>query len=268
MSHDDKSRSTYEPMTSEQIEEARHALHGVKHDLMPLRRSAIDVLCNMAENSLLYGEEIDRLRALPSATAAIPGVMAKRWEISEDGNVVSLYFDTVDNLNAFLRSQREDALSTERGWLPHLRPLLAMKITDEMVDRFLAWNLPKSVLPDLCVMDREYPHRIGTNLLTAEEARQMLEHVLGSSDPINAGSTEREPVTCDYCRANLEHEDHRRACDRTSAPLNAVVEQTYYAWVPNLQEAEQNGDAMVEIRMTAAEGFAPLCASSARKHTT
>lgn len=55
-----------------------------------------------------------------------------------------------------------------------------MKITDEMVDRFLAWKLPKSVLPDACVMDREYPHRIGTNLLTADEARQMLEHVLGS----------------------------------------------------------------------------------------
>jgi hypothetical protein len=52
-------------------------------------------------------------------------------------------------------------------------------VTDEMVTRFLNWKLPASVLPDPCVMDTEYPHRVGTNLLTADEARQMLEHVLG-----------------------------------------------------------------------------------------
>lgn len=47
-----------------------------------------------------------------------------------------------------------------------------------MVNAFLAWPLPASVLPDGCVMDQEYPHRVGTNLLTATEARQMFEHVL------------------------------------------------------------------------------------------
>lgn len=51
---------------------------------------------------------------------------------------------------------------------------------DTMVDRFLAWQLPKSVCSDLCVTDSNYPHsRSGTNLLTATEARAMLEHVLG-----------------------------------------------------------------------------------------
>lgn len=49
---------------------------------------------------------------------------------------------------------------------------------DKMVDRFLAWPLPASVCSDACVVQRGYPHRIGTNLLTADEARQMLEHVL------------------------------------------------------------------------------------------
>jgi hypothetical protein len=53
------------------------------------------------------------------------------------------------------------------------------RVTEEMVTRFLNWKLPASVLPDPCVMDTAYPHRIGTNLLTADEARQMLEHVLG-----------------------------------------------------------------------------------------
>lgn len=55
-----------------------------------------------------------------------------------------------------------------------------MKVTDEMVDRFLAWPLPKSVCSDQCVTDNNYPNsRSGTNLLTATEARAMLEHVLG-----------------------------------------------------------------------------------------
>jgi hypothetical protein len=53
-----------------------------------------------------------------------------------------------------------------------------IEVTEEMVTRFLNWPLPKSVRPDPCVMDTEYPHRIGTNLLTADEARQMLEYVL------------------------------------------------------------------------------------------
>ena len=49
--------------------------------------------------------------------------------------------------------------------------------TEEMVNRFLSWKLPKSVLPDACVMDREYPHRCGTNLLSANEAREMIQHL-------------------------------------------------------------------------------------------
>lgn len=48
----------------------------------------------------------------------------------------------------------------------------------QMVDRFLAWPLPKSVCSDLCVTDSNYPSaRSGTNLLTADEARSMLEYV-------------------------------------------------------------------------------------------
>lgn len=50
---------------------------------------------------------------------------------------------------------------------------------NKLVDRFLAWPLPKTVSSDACVTDKDYPHpRIGTNLLTADEARQMLEYLL------------------------------------------------------------------------------------------
>jgi hypothetical protein len=48
--------------------------------------------------------------------------------------------------------------------------------TDEMLHRFLAWPVPASVYPD---GTPGQPGRTGTNLLSAQEARQMLEHVLG-----------------------------------------------------------------------------------------
>ena len=75
-----------------------------------------------------------------------------------------------------------------------------MKVTKEMVDRFLGWKLPENFSPDGGVsfartvntyIDGQFvkdaPRRkqdwpVGTNLLDADQARQMLEHVLGGSD--------------------------------------------------------------------------------------
>lgn len=55
-----------------------------------------------------------------------------------------------------------------------------MKVTDEMVNRFLRWPLPQSVASDLCVTDRSYKFpRSGTSLLGPDEARAMLNFVLG-----------------------------------------------------------------------------------------
>ena len=60
--------------------------------------------------------------------------------------------------------------------------LVQRGVTDEMVNRFLQWPLPKSVCSDTCVSMNDYQFpRFGTSLLTAVEARQMLEHVLGST---------------------------------------------------------------------------------------
>jgi hypothetical protein len=51
-----------------------------------------------------------------------------------------------------------------------------------LVDRFLAWKLPETLAADPCVTQPNTLHRTGTSLLTAPEARQMLEHVLGLND--------------------------------------------------------------------------------------
>jgi hypothetical protein len=54
-----------------------------------------------------------------------------------------------------------------------------------LVDRFLMWPLPKTFAPDCGVsFDRAYAEQrsinwpVGTNLLTAEEAKQMVEYLL------------------------------------------------------------------------------------------
>ncbi len=50
---------------------------------------------------------------------------------------------------------------------------------DNLVNKFLAWKLPKSVCSDLCVTDNNYPYsRTGTNLLTTTEAKEMIEYLL------------------------------------------------------------------------------------------
>jgi Phage protein (N4 Gp49/phage Sf6 gene 66) family len=63
----------------------------------------------------------------------------------------------------------------------------ARHVTDQMVSRFLWWPLPKDFYPDCGIRfdgrkDDEWNKNktwpVGTNLLTAEQARAMLEHVM------------------------------------------------------------------------------------------
>ena len=71
----------------------------------------------------------------------------------------------------------------------------AQAVTDDMVNRFLGWQLPKDFHPDGGISfdgrkddewnkDKTWP--IGTNLLTAYQARAMLEHVIGAAQPAQA----------------------------------------------------------------------------------
>lgn len=63
---------------------------------------------------------------------------------------------------------------------------------NKMVDRFLGWQLPKDFCPDGGIkfervvngQEREYKSQwwpVGTNLLTAEQAREMIKHMLGDA---------------------------------------------------------------------------------------
>lgn len=66
---------------------------------------------------------------------------------------------------------------------------------DAMVSSFLSWPLPENVCADPCASMPGYPHRSGTSLMNAEQAKAMLLHVLAAA-PAPAGwvpVTERLP---------------------------------------------------------------------------
>lgn len=83
-------------------------------------------------------------------------------------------------------------------------------VIKELVDRFLMWPLPKSVCSDLCATNPKYPYpRSGTNLLGADEARQMVEHVFGPTlATAEAAALERAAKVAD------ERAEHWRALSR------------------------------------------------------
>lgn len=98
-----------------------------------------------------------------------------------------------------------------------------MNVTNDIVTRFLNWPLPQSVLPDSCVMDRNYPNRIGTNLLTATEARQMLEHVLQLPEPAKAAGEARQYAQRDSEALGEDYMRHVDAMTREGIHSKAAI---------------------------------------------
>lgn len=62
-----------------------------------------------------------------------------------------------------------------------MRTIIVIKPNvEDMVERFLAWPLPDSVCSDTCATIPGYLNRTGTNLLTANEAKQMIEYLFAA----------------------------------------------------------------------------------------
>jgi len=69
-----------------------------------------------------------------------------------------------------------------------------IEVTDEMVSRFLSWRLPDDFAPDAGITFKHlapYSWPVGTNLLTATQARAMLEHVLRAAPPASRKEGEK-----------------------------------------------------------------------------
>lgn len=86
---------------------------------------------------------------------------------------------------------------TEEGW--------EKEIIDGIVTRFLGWKLPADFNPDGGISfkqtineDTEYPSKnepIGTNLLTATQAREMVEYILGDALSENTRKVRESTIT-------------------------------------------------------------------------
>lgn len=96
-------------------------------------------------------------------------------------------------------------------------------VVKEMVDRFLSWKLPKTVCPDAATTDPLYPYDLhGTNLLTADEARQMIEHLLADADG--------ELDAADHAKIDAAWEKHKAAgYDRPAEPSHDK-DVSYRGW--------------------------------------
>ena len=70
------------------------------------------------------------------------------------------------------------------------------ELIKQAVDRFLGWQLPKDFLPDAGVSFKPNGEHgtvwwpIGTNILSADQAREMFEHCLTTEDTRNAGESD------------------------------------------------------------------------------
>lgn len=153
-------------------------------------------------------------RLLSSETETRETVIAECMDVAHDAIHDAIYEMTEcervksvvnDALSALKNAAPQVPVDTNSGCLDQGRaqdvapavaaPVVAPSAIGSLVDRFLAWPLPDSVASDDCATVRDYgvregwPKRCGTNLLTADEARQMLEYVLNAAPQVEDAST-------------------------------------------------------------------------------
>jgi hypothetical protein len=121
---------------------------------------------------------------------------------------------------------------------------------DAMVNRFLTWPVPASVYPD---GTPGQPGRTGTNLLSAPEARQMLEHVVGippaapvQPAPKNAGAAK---MPCGAVVSNVydAYEAGKKAA-RLAVPLtDEQIEEAVRNWHGTAFTDPEDEPSLIEI---------------------
>lgn len=143
----------------------------------------------LAERVELYGlywsngyliNESDKALILAALRAAVPATQPNPYEfedVSAPTTGSAIATRPADG-GIFAAQLIEDAAKLVQ---PHQQCPPGSVVSQEMVDLFLRWPLPSSVCCDDCATQQGYPNRIGTNLLTAVEARNMLEWVLSAT---------------------------------------------------------------------------------------
>jgi len=104
------------------------------------------------------------------------------------------------------RNQKEQ-MKNETSNAEGTPAVAVQRIVSRLVDKFLAWPLPESVCSDQCACERGYPHRSGTNLLTATEAEAMIKHLLEHALTKDASNEEEGEMYMRGFFDGMEHEE-------------------------------------------------------------
>lgn len=104
------------------------------------------------------------------------------------------------------------------------REVVPVDVIGLVVDEFLRWPLPDSVCCDPCACTPGYPNRSGTNLLTAQQARQMFEYLL---EKLPRAESRFERAATDACARRAEALERALAAERERADRNEKDAERY-----------------------------------------
>lgn len=164
---------------------------------------ALSALANATADALsaAAGAYIAARRAADRAQLAVIDVLSDEWttpadwdaRLDERERTRAAELAALDRLAEVVGALQAATPPSTAGLqvteVEHIEAAPAPPVTPDMVDRFLTWPLPFSVCADLCATHQS-DGRTGTNLLTALEARAMLEHVLAVPEGLRTSNTE------------------------------------------------------------------------------
>lgn len=126
-------------------------------------------------------------RAVLRGDAASPSINATRAMSREDWKEL---YDMAYDRDSFERFMRAAEANISENHTAPDNTLNKKEMTHDikaLVNRFLAWPLPKTLASDGCATNNKYPYpRSGTNLMSGEEAEAMFRYVL--AEPENSPS--------------------------------------------------------------------------------
>lgn len=131
--------------------------------------------------------------------------------------------------------------------------ILGARVTDEMVSRFLCWQLPDNFSPD-CGITFKRTHSetgpfgpqkrepTGTNLLDAAQARAMLEHVIGTAvEPVALTDAQLDKIAEKFAFFT-DIEDDGRYRSKYEFKTKADIRECMRAVLAAAQEVEFTDD--------------------------
>jgi hypothetical protein len=156
------------------------------------RESLIDFIQGVSDQDLWNGRAREKFSAVLRVLKSAPASQAqKELEAIHEAvkNIHDIVLEPSDTYT--VRLVKDFLLAYLKATAPASREAAPAIGVDAMVNRFLGWSLPKTFSPDCGIsFDGRKPDQwnpngkgwpVGTNLLNADEAKEMLEYLLAGA---------------------------------------------------------------------------------------